>query len=322
MSTATMPDAELSLLQALWAASPTGGRVGADPRFDRIARLAARRFDVPIALLALADAEGRPGLSVLGANVRGGERFRELCACFAGDEAMIIEDAALDERLAGRAEMAGPLAVRFAASVPVRSRSGERVGSLALLDRFPRQVSSARLAELEEIAAIAEDLLCADEAARRDQTTGAFTRATFVELGAHSLAYARRRGLPTALAVLQPHVLLRELAERHSEWVHEVMAEVADTIQSASRTTDLVGRVSEDRVAILMVGSNDHAARRGLSRVEALLRARWEDAFGAEVLALQSVLISGLDSSTDTLVSTLRDAEQWIGDMLDSEPVH
>lgn len=322
MTVAMPPDSELALLQALWACSSEQSGSG-DPRFERIARLAATLFDVPIVLVTLADVEGRSRSTVLGANVRGGERFRSLCSRIAhGEEAQVIEDTALDERLEGVAEVSGPLAVRFAASSPVRSRTGQCVGAFSILDRFPRRFDSAQVKLLDEVAAIVEDLLSADEAARRDQATGAFTRDTFLELGGHSLAYARTRRLPAALVVLQPRVLLRELSERHADWVYEVMAEVADTVQSASRTTDLVGRISENRVGILMFGSTEESARRGLSRIESLLRARWEDAFGAEVLGIQSVLIAGLDESTDSVASALKDAEQWIGDMLDSEPVH
>jgi PAS domain S-box-containing protein len=123
--------------------------------FDRLARLATRIFDVPIAHVSLID-EHRVWLKArCGIDATEGERCDALCAhTILSDEPLVVEDARQDERFRDSPSVAGEAGIRFYAGAPLVTENGQAVGTLCIKDREPRRFSEAEAAILTELAAI------------------------------------------------------------------------------------------------------------------------------------------------------------------------
>jgi PAS domain S-box-containing protein len=128
--------------------------------FDTIAELAADRFDVPIALVSLVDSnrqwfKARVGLDVL-------ETAREVSFCthaIAGDDVMVVPDAAADPRFADNPLVVGDPHIRFYAGAPLVLASGHRIGTLCVLDRRSRRLDARERRALKLMAQQVIDLL-------------------------------------------------------------------------------------------------------------------------------------------------------------------
>jgi GAF domain-containing protein len=140
-----------------------------DGAFDRVTALAARLFEVPIALVTIVDhdriwfksAEGLSGVEQI-------DREPGLCAsAILGHEAWVIEDAGLDARALANPLVAGEFGLRFYAGSPLRTHDGHNLGTLCVIDRVPREFSGEQVVVLDELAALVVDALELRLAARQ-----------------------------------------------------------------------------------------------------------------------------------------------------------
>jgi phosphoribosyl 1,2-cyclic phosphodiesterase/DNA-binding response OmpR family regulator len=128
-----------------------------DERFDRLTRLAAALFDVPIALVTLVDAERQWFKSAHGVAPRSTDREASFCAhAILGDDILVVPDTLQDARFADNPVVVGEPGVRFYAGCPLRLDDGSRVGTLCLVDRRPRTLEAEWLGRLRDLAVLAE----------------------------------------------------------------------------------------------------------------------------------------------------------------------
>jgi serine phosphatase RsbU (regulator of sigma subunit) len=128
-----------------------------EDRFDRIVRLAARVYNVPIAYIALIDADRQWFKAKCGLQFDSTGRDVSFCAhTIVHDGPLIIADALDDERFHDNPLVVNPPNVRFYAGHPLRGPSGHNVGTLCLAAPTPRTLSAAEEATLGEFAALAE----------------------------------------------------------------------------------------------------------------------------------------------------------------------
>jgi serine/threonine protein kinase len=147
-----------------------------DAEFDRMTALAARIFDVPVALLGLVDEDrvwlkSRQGLDV--AELDRTRGFGSIDALH--EDTLVIEDVTTDPRTAdlpGSAEST----YRFYAGVPLRTADGYNLGSFAIADVRPRHLSPTEIATLEDLAAMALHEMELRRAARRIALGGSARR--------------------------------------------------------------------------------------------------------------------------------------------------
>ncbi|SFP00745.1 sigma-B regulation protein RsbU (phosphoserine phosphatase) [Amycolatopsis arida] len=132
-----------------------------DGAFDRIATLAARWFDVPVATVSIVDEDriwfkathGLDGVTQIG-------RDPGLCAsAILGDEVHVINDAASDPQSRDNPLVTGELGVRFYAGAPIVTTDGHRLGTVNVFDTRPREIDEAGMATLNDLAAIVMDQL-------------------------------------------------------------------------------------------------------------------------------------------------------------------
>lgn len=128
-----------------------------EERFDRIVRLAASVFEVPIAYVSLVDA-GRQWFKSQVGLTGPRETPREISFCghaILQEDALIVADATLDDRFARNPLVLGEPHIRFYAGQPLRVL-GLKVGTLCLADRQPRGFTETDRARLREFAGLVE----------------------------------------------------------------------------------------------------------------------------------------------------------------------
>jgi EAL domain-containing protein (putative c-di-GMP-specific phosphodiesterase class I)/GAF domain-containing protein len=121
--------------------------------FDRITRMAAQLFNLPIAAVSLTDSDRQWFKSRVGVEHTSIPRMRAPCASVADHSAtLIVPDLLADEYF-----QESPLAqsgIRFYAGAPLTTRDGFCLGAMCVLGTEPRQVTAAEQAALADLAAM------------------------------------------------------------------------------------------------------------------------------------------------------------------------
>ncbi|WP_158376067.1 PP2C family protein-serine/threonine phosphatase [Cellulosimicrobium cellulans] len=134
-----------------------------EERFDRVTRLAQQLFDVQMAFISLVDADRLFLKSRQGTAARETPREGMFCAAaIQQPTTMVVPDAALDPRFTAAPFVTGDPHIRFYAGRPLATAGGERVGTLCLMDRRPREFTTEDEALLTDLAAWVEKELSAD----------------------------------------------------------------------------------------------------------------------------------------------------------------
>ena len=123
-----------------------------EERFDRITRIAAATFDVPIALISLVDRDRQWFKSCVGLNTR--ETPREVAFCAHAVEQgadIVVPDTLLDERFADNPLVVDGPRIRFYAGAPLLMGTGLCLGTLCIVDTRPRHLTAAELATLHDL---------------------------------------------------------------------------------------------------------------------------------------------------------------------------
>jgi PAS domain S-box-containing protein len=129
--------------------------------FDRITALAARLFNLPIALVSLVDESRAWFKSCIGFDAREVPRDATLCSfAVLMDEPLIVPDTRTDDRFACNPFVQSEPGVRFYAGAPLLSRDGFNLGTLCLLDGQPHDpLTAEQQATLVDLAAMVVDEL-------------------------------------------------------------------------------------------------------------------------------------------------------------------
>lgn len=139
------------------------GRSGVE-RFDRIARLAARVFDTPIALVTIIEDSEQWAVGCLGMRERLLPRARSFCAhALDNDHPLIVHDTLLDARFRRNPLVTGEPRVRFYAGQPARTASGFVVGTVCIMDTSRRDFSLEDTQALSDLGHMLEAEFGADE---------------------------------------------------------------------------------------------------------------------------------------------------------------
>jgi len=129
-----------------------------DGAFDRITALAARHFNVPVALVSLVDEDRIWFKSRHGLEAEEIPRSPGLCASVIfSDDAYVVRNAIEDPRTLANPLVAGEMGVRFYAAVPLVTHDGYRLGTMNIIDFSPRELDAAGLSDLHEFAGLVMD---------------------------------------------------------------------------------------------------------------------------------------------------------------------
>lgn len=128
--------------------------------FDRITQLAARLFEVPIALVSLVDENRLWWKSCVGLDGYESPRDSSICAhAILSFDPFVIEDTTQDPRFRENPAVTGPPSVRFYAGAPLTSEDGYNLGTLCIVDTRPRTLTPAQVETLVDLSRVVVDEL-------------------------------------------------------------------------------------------------------------------------------------------------------------------
>jgi phosphoserine phosphatase RsbU/P len=227
-----------------------------DGAFDRVTKLAARQFGVPISIVSIVDTDRIWFKSHHGVDVEEIGRDPGLCAsAILGDEPWVVENAETDPRTMTNPLVAGDLGLRFYAGAPLTTHDGFNLGTLCVIDGAPREFSAEDAEMLEQLAGVVMDELELRLQARRTVSQ---------ELALRQQAERTARQLQASL--LPPELPQVERVERAALYVPADMAVVGgdfyDMFVVGETCVLAVGDVSgKDAAAAAITGLARHAIR-------------------------------------------------------------
>jgi diguanylate cyclase len=262
--------------------------------FERITALAARIFEVPIALVSLLDKERQFLKSCIGVDMRETSRDIAFCAhAILQPDVMIVPDATQDLRFADNPLVTGTLGVRFYAGAPLKTPGGFNLGTLCILDTRPRTLPPNGAETLADLAAIAVDELelrlasrqlreevrerqaaqeRLAELATRDALTGLHNRNFLEERLEQAIAKAHS-GHPAALLYvdLDSFKIVNDTLG-HSTG-DRLLVRIAELLRRATRDRDAITRFGGDEFVLILDGVDRDQALGVAERIRSQMEA-------------------------------------------------
>jgi len=130
----------------------------ADGEFDEITSLAAKIFEVPVAIITLVDTERIWFKSSYGLDVEEIPRDPGLCcSAILSDDIYIVENARVDPRTLSNPLVAGVMGLQFYAAAPLKSPEGYNLGTICIIDKNPRRLDAKESSILMQLSRIVMD---------------------------------------------------------------------------------------------------------------------------------------------------------------------
>ena len=128
--------------------------------YDDLTLTLAQRFDVPIAMVNLLDAERDWFKSCIGLPFEDSPADTSFCEVLFGsdDDVIVIEDTTQDERFCKHPLVTGAPHVRFYASARL-TVDGHTVGTLCVYDTTAKEVTASQVADLRVLGRAAMEML-------------------------------------------------------------------------------------------------------------------------------------------------------------------
>lgn len=232
-----------------------------DERFDRLARMAKRLFDVPIALVSLVDTNRQWFKSKIGLDASETPRDISFCGhAILGDNIFIIPDTLDDKRFADNPLVTSPPNIRFYAGCPLKTPDGMKVGTLCIIDKVARHFSSDDLLALTDLANMVERELAALLLAVVDELTNISNRRGFITQAAHVLKFSGRNKQSASLIFMD----LNNFKNLNDSFGHEAgdqaLVAFANLMKNTFRDSDIYARLGGDEFVVFLPDTSIKAA--------------------------------------------------------------
>ncbi|MWJ27214.1 GAF domain-containing protein [Halomonas sp. ZH2S] len=254
-----------------------------EERFDRLTRLAYRLFEVPIALVSMVDRDRQWFKSCQGVSLRETPRNIAFCSwAIQNDELMEVPDTRLDERFRDNPFVTGPPYVRFYAGQPLHLATGERIGTLCLIEPEPRQLLAREKQLLSDIALLVEQEFSLGTQYPTDNITGCLEELAFTPRATNTLALCRRYDINAVLIRIRILNMARigqlhgdeDGGEVGSNESHQLLEQLGKTMVKIASQAEVVGRYGNDTVAALLMDATLGEIRLLCAQLKAALQ-RW-----------------------------------------------
>jgi len=233
-----------------------------DARFDRITSMVKRLFDVEICVVSLVASDRQWFKSKQGIDAC--ETSREISFCghaILEEKAFVIENALEDERFADNPLVTGEPKIRFYAGFPVHAPSGQRIGTLCLIDSRARHFSSDDEHMLKDFAALVDDELASSSEMNVDLLTGIANRRGFETVARHLLPMCKRNEISVELLFFDLDGF-KQLNDRLGHKAgDEALQHFAKALLKSFRSADVVARLGGDEFVVLVAGEEVFANR-------------------------------------------------------------
>lgn len=243
----------------------------AEEAFDRITRVAKHIFQVPMVLITIVDEHRQWFKSKIGLSAQETPRDISFCGHVVyNEETVVVEDASRDERFYDN-----PLVrdnnthIRFYAGRPLRNHEGFVIGSLCLIDKKPRQISTTELAILDDLGYWAESvfmvrgmskvtdtLLSELDSVKResliDPLLRVWNRGAIMDILARENDHTQRQNSKLALLMVDIDHFKRVNDRYGHPAGDDVLIEVVNAIRQQLRSYDSLGRYGGEEFMIVL----------------------------------------------------------------------
>jgi EAL domain-containing protein (putative c-di-GMP-specific phosphodiesterase class I)/GGDEF domain-containing protein len=221
--------------------------------FDRITRLAARLFDVPVAAVSLTDSDRQWFKSRVGVEHDSIPRMKAPCAQVADENAMlVIED--LQAHACYHDSVLAASGVRFYAGAPLVTHDGWCLGAMCVLGTSPRTVTDAERAALADLASmVMEQIELQHALGRVDAVSGLPNRTQFRE-DFKDLSMDNPRGEPRLAALVNlasPEQLGNAMRAMGASYLDEIVGEAVRMLDATIGQTSTVYHIGATEFAFL-----------------------------------------------------------------------
>jgi len=239
-----------------------------EERFDRLTRLAAHIFKVPISLVSFVDSNRQWFKSCVGLDVRETEREVSFCAHAINDQKniLVVEDATKDPRFHDNPLVTEAPNIRCYIGCTLSAPNGQKLGTLCIIDDKPRQFSLEDLSALEDLARMVEDELVNVQMALLDELTAISNYRGFVTLTEKSLNYCKRKQLRASIIFLDLNkfkLINDKFGHAEGDFALRTFAKV---LTKTFRDSDVTARLGGDEFAVFLSDLPGEAIESTLTR--------------------------------------------------------
>jgi len=107
-----------------------------------------------------------------------------------------------------------------------------------------------------------------EESKIRDDMTHLYKFRIFKEMAQKQIRLCKRHGWPVSLVLIDIDQLKRINTDYEYDTGNQVLKKIASTVEEHIRKSDLIARVDDDRIAILLINCDAINARRILTRIQ------------------------------------------------------
>jgi len=300
----------------------------AEERFDRLTRLARKVFGVPIALVSLVDAQRQWFKSSQGLDATQTSRDISFCGhAIVGSDALVVPDAAHDDRFHDNPLVTGDPRIRFYAGQPIHAPDGRAIGTLCIIDRAPREFGPAELTLLEDLARVVEGEFERDrlgeeqrrlrevlsETERRasvDGLTRVWNRAFTMALLERELDVMRRRKTPLSVCFVDVDHF-KTVNDTHGHPAGDaVLMIIAERLRRASRSDDAIGRWGGEEFLLLLPNTPGPVAALVAERARAAIASEPVTAEGVALSVTVSIGVCTIVDAAQTGEALVKGADE------------
>jgi diguanylate cyclase (GGDEF)-like protein len=242
----------------------------AEESFDRITRVAAHTFNVPVVLISIVDADRQWFKSNIGLAAQQTPRDISFCGhvVYSG-QLLVVEDATKDSRFADNPLVCSDMSIRFYAGRPLRNDEGYVIGTLCLIDHVPRSLTRKEVQILDDLGTWAETVFLSrglsksmegllnelDEAKREsliDPLLRTWNRTAIMDILSRENDHANREGSQLSILMLDVD-RFKSINDKHGHPVGDaVLVEVVQVIRNQLRSYDAVGRYGGEEFMVVL----------------------------------------------------------------------
>lgn len=249
--------------------------------FDALTRVASHSLNTPAAVVGLLDADRLWFKSRIGLEVPQLDRDIAFCAhaVMRPGEVLVIEDLTQDDRFKDNPLVTNAPYLRFYAGAPLVDPNGLALGTLAVVDTKPRELSGKHTDLLKDLSVLAmttlenrRRALMLTRLALTDHLTGLGNRAQFDrELGSE-MAHAKRTGEPFSLLYMDLDGF-KAINDRYGHVAgDELLCEIGRRLKEQARAEDILSRMGGDEFSLIMRGAGQDSARTLAQRITEAVR--------------------------------------------------